>query len=130
MLSCSFSSSRCSSAAVSGLGCLNGPCDDCEGSIIAAVDGRGELGRLPVFGTGGGPMTAEVLLDVLVSSDVWFVSEVEGVLDVRDSRLLFIMIGTLVHRRRLTRLRLSSGFYCCTMSRSTAEHMVDDLPKC
>ena len=63
MLSCSFSSSRCNSAAVSGLGCRIGPCEVAGKSAMTALGGRGELGRLLLVGTGGGPITDDVLLD-------------------------------------------------------------------
>lgn len=67
MLSCSFSSSRCNSAAVRGLGCLMGPCSEgCRsivGETVVACGGRGEEGKLLVewLGSGGGPIAAEVL---------------------------------------------------------------------
>lgn len=65
MLSCSFSSSKCSSAAVRGLGCLIGPCSEgCRsmvGDTVVAWGGLGEEGKLEWLGSGGGPITAEVL---------------------------------------------------------------------
>jgi len=84
MLSCSFSSSRCNSAAVSGLGCLSGPAELAEASAMPALGGRGELGRLLLYGTGGGPITEDVRLDWpgLGCKDDEFVGGAEGVRDV------------------------------------------------
>lgn len=64
MLSCSFSSSRWSSAAVRGLGWRIGPCSEgCRSieGIVVACGGRGEEGTLEWLGSGGGPMIPEVL---------------------------------------------------------------------
>lgn len=65
MLSCSFSSSRWSSAAVRGRGCRIGPCSEGwrsrAGEMVVAWGGLGEEGRLLVLGIGGGPMMVEVL---------------------------------------------------------------------
>ena len=89
MLSCSFSSSRCSSAAVSGLGCRIGacacPCDEGERSIIAC-GGRGELGRLLLFGTGGGPIIDDTRLpwsEVSCCGDMVFALDADTVLEAR-----------------------------------------------
>lgn len=50
---------------MSGLGCLIGPCSEgCRsmvGDTVVAGGGRGGEGKLEWLGSGGGPITADVL---------------------------------------------------------------------
>lgn len=99
MLSCSFSSSRWSSAAVSGLGCRIGPCSwPCEDGDLCIITcgGRGEFGRLLLLGKGGGPITAEVRRESpgLACCELPFMFEVDATAERRGCK--FHQVGQVL----------------------------------
>lgn len=61
ILSCSFSSSRCISAAVSGLGCRIGPLVALP--MLVVLLARGDVDNELFCGMEGGPITAAVLCE-------------------------------------------------------------------